>query len=125
MVGYFVKVPNRTAMTGQNVAGIRPVLASNVLHARRPTGAEREHNAAKPVDLLVDILSKHGDHAQVVLDPFAGSGSTLIACAELGRRCLAVDVKPQECDKIRRRWTRWARARERDPGPGLLEESGS
>ena len=39
-----------------------------------------------------------------VLDLFAGSGSTLIACEQLGRRCYAVELDPRYCDVIRRRY---------------------
>jgi DNA modification methylase len=39
-----------------------------------------------------------------VLDLFAGSGSTLIACEQLGRHCFAVELDPRYCDVIRRRY---------------------
>lgn len=39
-----------------------------------------------------------------VLDPFAGSGSTLIAAQLTGRRCLAVELEPEYCDLILARW---------------------
>jgi DNA modification methylase len=42
--------------------------------------------------------------SDLILDPFAGSGSTLIACHELGRRCAAVELDPRYCDVIRRRF---------------------
>jgi len=45
--------------------------------------------------------SRRGDS---VLDLFAGSGSTLIACEQLGRRCYAVELDPRYCDVIRRRY---------------------
>jgi DNA modification methylase len=39
-----------------------------------------------------------------VLDPFAGSGTTLIACEQLGRYCLATEIEPKYCDVIVKRW---------------------
>jgi DNA modification methylase len=45
--------------------------------------------------------SRRGD---VVFDPFAGSGSTLIACEQLGRHCVAIELDPRYCDVIRRRY---------------------
>jgi DNA modification methylase len=43
-----------------------------------------------------------------VLDLFAGSGSTLIACEQLGRRCYAVELDPRYCDVIRRRYREYS-----------------
>jgi site-specific DNA-methyltransferase (adenine-specific) len=39
-----------------------------------------------------------------VLDLFAGSGSTLIACEQTGRRCLCMEIDPHYCDVIIQRW---------------------
>jgi DNA modification methylase len=54
-------------------------------------------------------------------DPFAGSGTTLIACAETGRVARCIELDPGYCDVIRRRWTRYARERGIDPGTGALD----
>ena len=43
----------------------------------------------------------------MVLDPFGGSGSTLIAAARTGRRALLCELDPKFCDVIRARWARW------------------
>jgi len=43
----------------------------------------------------------------IVLDPFGGSGSTLIACAKAGRQARLVELDPKYCDVIVRRWQAW------------------
>jgi DNA modification methylase len=46
-----------------------------------------DHPTAKPVALIEAMLTNSSKTGDVVLDPFLGSGSTLIACERLGRRC--------------------------------------
>jgi len=56
---------------------------------------ERKHPAQKPIDLLSKIISKH--KAELVLDPFAGSGSTLIAAKNLGKNYLGIELSAEYC----------------------------
>ena len=56
--------------------------------------ASRVHPTMKPVELVEAMLKNSSRRGDTVLDPFAGSGSTLIACERLGRRCLAVELDP-------------------------------
>ena len=58
----------------------------------------------KPVALIAAQLSNSSLRGDTVLDPFAGSGSTLIACEQLGRRCFAIELDPAYCDVIRGRY---------------------
>jgi DNA modification methylase len=58
----------------------------------------------KPVALLEAMLRNSSRRGDLVLDPFAGSGSTMIACERLGRRCVAVEIDPAYCDVVRRRF---------------------
>lgn len=59
------------------------------------------HSTQKPVELMARPIANHtGD----VLDPFIGSGSTLIAAEALGRRCFAMDIDPGYCDVVVARW---------------------
>ena len=57
-----------------------------------------------PVELPWRCLKMHADLHGVVLDPFAGLGTTLIACEQSGRRCRAIEADPLHCDLIIRRW---------------------
>lgn len=63
-----------------------------------------EHPTMKPVALLEALLHNSSARGDLVLDPFGGSGSTLIACERMGRRARLVELEPRFCDVIRRRW---------------------
>ncbi len=75
----------------------------SVLHVDRPT-ASREHPTAKPVELVRRCLLNSSRPGDGVLDAFAGSGSTLIAAEELGRRAFLVEIDPWYCDVVLSRW---------------------
>jgi DNA modification methylase len=67
-------------------------------------GEERfGHSTQKPLECMARPIRNHtGD----VYDPFLGSGTTLIAAEQLGRRCYAMEIEPAYCDVIVRRWGR-------------------
>jgi hypothetical protein len=65
---------------------------------------EREHEHAKPVSLLVEHLTHWTPPWSLVFDPFLGSGTTLIAAEQMGRKCYGMEISPQYCDVIVRRW---------------------
>jgi DNA modification methylase len=76
---------------------------STVFHVDRPSRSE-DHPTQKPIALIEAMLRNSSRRGDIVLDPFAGSGSTLVACERLGRRCYAVELDPAYCDVIRRRY---------------------
>ena len=94
----------------------------SVIRVKREMGDIRsDHPATFPVALpaaLVPVWTGEGD---IVAEPFAGSGTTLLACAATGRTARLIELDPKYCDVIRRRWTRYAREAGIDPGPGALE----
>jgi len=102
-VAFFSKLPKQTAM-GNRPSGQRPVHKPNVLRHNRPSGADRLHNAAKPVALLRDLIENSTGPGDVVLEPFSGSGSTIIAADQTDRICLAVEIDPGWCDVILQRF---------------------
>ena len=58
----------------------------------------------KPVALIEKAISNSSLSDAIVLDPFAGSGSTLIACQKTGRHARLLELDPQYVDVIVRRW---------------------
>lgn len=66
--------------------------------------ANDEHPTMKPVELIARALQNSTIAGDLVLDPFGGSGSTLITCEMLGRRARLIELDPRYCDVIVRRW---------------------
>ena len=62
------------------------------------------HPTCKPVDLISDAIKDCSKRNDLVLDPFGGSGSTIIACQKTGRRARVIEIDPLYCDVIIRRW---------------------
>ncbi len=63
-----------------------------------------EHPTMKPVALCERAIRNSSSGAAIVVDPFGGSGSTLIACEKLGRKCRMMEIEPHYCDVIIKRW---------------------
>lgn len=63
-----------------------------------------EHPTMKPVALCATAIRNSSRRGDVVVDFFGGSGSTLMACEQLGRSCWMMEKKPAFCDVIRKRW---------------------
>jgi DNA modification methylase len=91
------KLPEQTAM-GARVSGQRAVHRPNIFNFPRVTGEDRQHNAAKPVDLLREYVRNSTNPDGLVLDYFTGSGSVVVACELEGRRCFAMDHDPKWVD---------------------------
>jgi len=58
----------------------------------------------KPVALIERAVLNSTRRGESVLDPFAGSGSTLIACEKTGRAARLIELEPRYCDVIINRW---------------------
>jgi len=76
---------------------------STVLECDKPVSSP-DHPTTKPVELVGRLVSNSSNPGWLVLDPFAGSGTTLIACERLQRRARCMELDPKYCDVIVRRW---------------------
>lgn len=65
------------------------------------------HPTVKPVALIADALLDASRRGDIVLDPFLGSGSTLIAAEKVGRCARGIEIDPLYVDAAVRRWQRW------------------
>jgi len=62
------------------------------------------HSTQKPVECMARPIRNHGSNDDDVYDPFLGSGTTLIAAEQLGRKCYGMEISPAYCDVIVQRW---------------------
>ena len=81
---------------------------TTVIDAKSPnhimSGSDEEktdHPTQKPVECMAYLMRNHDG---TVYDPFLGSGTTLIAAEQLGRKCYGMEISPQYCDVIVKRW---------------------
>ncbi len=76
----------------------------NVLRFAKAIPRADDHPTPKPVALLEEIIKAAAPGRGVILDPFAGSGATLIAAERTGRTCSAAELEPRYCDIVVARW---------------------
>lgn len=65
------------------------------------------HPTMKPVKLMARLIRNSSRHGDLVLDLFGGSGSTMMACEQLGRKCYTMEFDPRYCDAIIDRWEKF------------------
>lgn len=75
---------------------------SAVVVCNAPRGDDREHIAQKPVEVMKHLLAVVPD-AQTILDPFMGSGTTLVAAKDLGRKAIGIEIEERYCSIAARR----------------------
>jgi DNA modification methylase len=76
---------------------------TSVFEFPRPK-ASVDHPTMKPVALVEAMLLNSSRIGSLVLDPFCGSGTTLLAAEKNGRTCFAMEISPGYCDVIVKRW---------------------
>ncbi|MDE3095587.1 MAG: DNA modification methylase [Chloroflexota bacterium] len=85
------------------VKELRAQLRTDVLYESK-TPHNDVHPTMKPVPLVRRMLANSSVPNAIVLEPFGGSGTTLIAAAQMGRRARAIELEPRFCDVIVQRW---------------------
>lgn len=81
---------------------------NDVWHFNRTSESERKdtggHATPKPIALCSRAIKSSSREGEIVLDVFGGSGSTLIACEQLNRKCYMAEISPEYCDVILQRY---------------------
>lgn len=77
--------------------------ATTVIDCDKPL-ADTEHPTMKPVKLIGYLMRNSSKKGDAILDLFGGSGTTLIAAEQLGRKCYMMELDPHYCDVIIARW---------------------
>ena len=85
--------------------------ARNVLRYAKAIPQADDHPTPKPVPLLEELIRAAAPSRGLILDPFCGSGSTLIAAERTGRTCYAVELEPRYGDIVLARWEALTRDR--------------
>lgn len=78
-------------------------LRADVLYAKATPSAERDHPVEKPAELMAQLIEPTTQPSGTVLDPFMGSGTTLEAAKNLGRRAIGIDTEERYCEVAARR----------------------
>lgn len=82
---------------------LSPSVSTTVIDEDKPARSA-EHPTMKPLKLLAKQIRNSTREGQLVLDTFGGSGYTLMACEQLGRKCRTMEIEPHYCDVIISRW---------------------
>jgi site-specific DNA-methyltransferase (adenine-specific) len=76
---------------------------TTIIKFDRPTKSKL-HPTMKPVGLIEYLIKNSSKQEDIILDPFLGSGTTLMACEKLQRFCYGIELDPKYCDVIIKRW---------------------
>ena len=101
---FAVKVPsaaNRRSGKGKGAARLR---RGSILRCQRTnSGQTRGHPTEKPVPLMRELVEASSRFGETVIDPFAGTGSTLVASILEGRKCVGIEINAKFVDEAIRR----------------------
>lgn len=68
---------------------------------------QTEHKHQKPIDFVCKFIEHYSSAGMIAFEPFAGSGTTIIAAEQLQRACFAMEISPAYCDVIIARWEKY------------------
>jgi DNA modification methylase len=88
---------------GASIGGDVPSNATTVFEFARPRTHEL-HPTAKPIELWSVFVKNHAKQGDCIYEPFSGSGTTIIACEQLGRKCRAIEISPAYVAVALQRW---------------------
>jgi DNA modification methylase len=91
---------------------------STVWDIAKPQSSETGHSTQKPIECMRRPIINNSKPGDYVYEPFSGSGTTLIACQQENRYCLAIELNPAYVDVAVQRWMEFSK------GDAVLESTG-
>lgn len=85
---------------GRELAGKR---TGCILQYARVPASQRNVPFEKPVALLAELIERHSETGHLVVDPFAGSGPSLVAAKKMNRRAIGIEIEERYCEIAARR----------------------
>jgi len=74
-------------------------MQTSLWSVNKPRG-NKEHPTMKPIELPMNAILNHTDIGDIVADMFSGSGTTIVACQNLNRKCISIEISPDYCAVI-------------------------
>ena len=93
---------------------------STVWEIDKPRKSETGHSTQKPVECMKRPIENNSSPGQAVYDPFLGSGTTIIAAEMTGRVCHGLELSPEYCDVIVKRWQEFTGKKAKHAETGAL-----
>jgi site-specific DNA-methyltransferase (adenine-specific) len=98
-----VRVPQKYYRERNNMRGANPGDVWSFSHVHYSHPNRQDHPTQKPEGLIERMVRASSNSGDLVLDPFAGSGTTARVCQQLERNCIAFELNPQYVDLVERR----------------------
>ena len=94
---------DHSKLTKEELVAAITAMKKDVLRYNKPQSSDL-HPTMKPLEILKELMLNGSRKEMIVYDPFGGSGSTLIAAEQLGRKCRMIEFEPAYCSVIIERW---------------------
>lgn len=98
-----VRIPQKYYRSRNNMSGANPGDVWEFSHVHYCNENRQNHPTQKPEGLIERIVLASSNEGDVVLDPFAGSGTTLRVCQQLERNCIGIEMNPEYVNMIEQR----------------------
>jgi DNA modification methylase len=104
LIWFFTNSPRAKGTMARKEAGEKTVNGVPNIWRFPRVQKDRIHNAEKPVGMVSVPITNGSKQGNIVLDFFSGSGTVLIACEQLGRKCRAIEISPAYVAVALQRW---------------------
>ena len=87
----------------KNYKFFRAYLINSTVAAKYTKDEYTGHPSQKPISLIRELINKYTKENDLIFDPFMGSGTTGVACKELGRNFIGIEIEPKYCEMAQKR----------------------